>query len=235
MRGLGLVHEQRRFSLGEGMPCGGTKGDKTAELFRDRFATPTRRLRSAGAKHLARGVTIMSELAAVVKMGYQCPFCGNALPRFAALPPFDAPCCECGSRLWCRQRASVEGVMLEAVAGRAPESGEVERLVDALERHGAPDRVFVDLSQLSVINSSFLAALVGMKKRLQPFGCTLYLCGLRPLVREIFERLRLDTLFHLVRREEDVAMLARRFSTTAAIVARGCGRYNEHVSPAPVL
>ena len=32
----------------------------------------------------------MSEITDVVKTAYQCPVCGNALPRFADLPPFDA-------------------------------------------------------------------------------------------------------------------------------------------------
>ena len=150
----------------------------------------------------------MSGTTYVSTRSYQCPVCGNALPHLAALPPFDAPCCECGSYLWCRRRDSAEGVVLEVVAGRAPEPSEVERVVDSLGRHGTLDRVTVDLSQLAVINSSFLAALVGMKKRLQASGCTLVLCGLRPIVREIFDRLRLTRLFDTVKSEEHVAVCA---------------------------
>ena len=150
----------------------------------------------------------MSGTTDAKKLAYQCPVCGNSLPQLAALPPFDAPCCECGSYLWCRQRGSAEGVVLEVVAGRAPEPWEVERVVDSLGRHGTLDRVTVDLSQLAVINSSFLAALVGMKKRLQPLGCTLFLRGLRPIVREIFERLRLNGYFRIVKSEEHVAVCA---------------------------
>ena len=150
----------------------------------------------------------MSSTTNEAKISYQCPVCGNALPHLAALPPFDAPCCECGSYLWCRQRDSVEGLVLEAVSGRAPEPVEVEQLVDSLSRRGRLDRVTFDLSQLEIVNSSFLAALVGMKKRLHASGCTLVLCGLRPLVREIFERLRLTRLFDMVQSEEHVAMCA---------------------------
>jgi anti-anti-sigma factor len=137
------------------------------------------------------------------QISYQCPVCGNALPYLAALPPFDAPCCECGSHLWCRRRDSAAGVVLEAVSGRAPEPREVERFVDSLGRHGTFDRVILDLSKLAVINSSFLAALVVMKKRVHVFGGTLFLCGLRPLVREIFDRTRLNRIFNIVESEED--------------------------------
>jgi anti-anti-sigma factor len=99
-------------------------------------------------------------------------------------------------------------VILDAVAGRTPEPWEVERVVDALGRHATLDHVTVDLSQLEVVNSSFLAALVGMKKRLQVFGCTLFLCGLRPIVCEIFERLRLNGYFKIVKSEEHVTVCA---------------------------
>jgi anti-anti-sigma factor len=68
--------------------------------------------------------------------------------------------------------------------------------------------VTLDLSQLEIINSSFLAALVGLKTRLQASGCTLRLCGLRPIVREIFARLRFDKLFNMVKSEEHVAVCA---------------------------
>jgi len=150
----------------------------------------------------------MSGTTDVLKIAYHCPVCGHALPHLAALPPFDAPCCECGCYLWCRQRDSAEGVVLEAVRGRAPEPWEVKRVVDSLGRHGTLDRVTLDLSQLAVINSSFLAALVGTKKRLEASGCTLFLCGLRPIVREIFDRLRLNRFFEIVKREEHVAVCA---------------------------
>jgi anti-anti-sigma factor len=99
-------------------------------------------------------------------------------------------------------------VILEAVSGRAPEPWEVARVVDSLSRHGTLDRVTLDLSQLEIINSPFLAALVGMKKRLQASGCTLFLCGLRPIVVEIFDRLRLNKLLAIMKSEEHVAVCA---------------------------
>jgi anti-anti-sigma factor len=150
----------------------------------------------------------MSGTTDAVKIAYQCPVCGNPLPYQVPLPPFDAPCCECNSYVWCRRRDSAEGVVLEVVAGRAPEPWEVERVVDSLGRHGTLERVTIDLSQLEIINSSFLAALVGMNKRLRPFGCTLFLRGLRPIVCEIFDRLRLTRFFKIVESEEHVAVCA---------------------------
>jgi anti-anti-sigma factor len=99
-------------------------------------------------------------------------------------------------------------VVLEAVSGRAPEPGELIEVIQALARQGPHDRVTVDLSKLEMINSSFLAALVGMKKRLGASGCMLVLCGLNPIVAEIFDRLRLNRLFDIVSSEGHHVMCA---------------------------
>ena len=141
-----------------------------------------------------------------VKLGYQCPICGNALPHLAAIAPFDAPCSECGYYLWCRRRDSTEGVVLEAVSGRAPEPSELGRVVQAITREGPHVRVTVDLSKLEMINCSFLAALVRMNKLLDASGCTLVLCGLNPIVADIFDRLRLNRLFDIVSSGQPDAM-----------------------------
>ena len=140
----------------------------------------------------------MSNVLAEVKTSYVCPVCGNALLKLAALPRFAAPCSECGSYLWCRRRSSDEGVVLEALSGRSPEVREIAMVVDSLSRDGPLDRVTLDLSELVVVHSSFLAALVAMKKRVQASGGRLYLCGLQPIVREIFDQIRFDRIFDIV-------------------------------------
>jgi anti-anti-sigma factor len=71
-------------------------------------------------------------------------------------------------------------------------------VVESLSRQGALDRMTLDLSQLVAVHSSFLAALVVIKKRVQASGGTLCLCGLQPIVREIFEQIRFDKVFDIV-------------------------------------
>ena len=159
-----------------------------------------------GPPHAARTPLAESSHEADRKVSYHCPVCGSALPHLAPVPPFDAPCFECHAYLWCRRRNPATGVVLEAVPGRAPEAWEVKRVVDSLERQGAPDRVILDLSRLDIIYCSLVAALVGMQKQLQVSGRTLSLCGLRPVVRETFDQLRLNMLFAIVMSEDDVAM-----------------------------
>jgi anti-sigma B factor antagonist len=137
------------------------------------------------------------------KASYRCPVCGNTLPFQPALPRFDAPCTECGAYLWCRQRASDEELILDAMPGRTPEIWDVERLVEALVQSGRIARVIFNMSALDFVSSSLVARLVALNRRIQAAGGKLILCGMHPVVLEIFERVRLDRAFHIVESEED--------------------------------
>ena len=136
---------------------------------------------------------------------YQCPVCANALPHLAALPPFDAPCAECGAYLWCRQRISDNGIYLNVVPGRTPEPWEVERVVKSILQQDSAAHVVVDLSLLDVVSSSLIARLVTMSKDLHAGGAKLVLSGLRPVVRETFDRLSLGKVFDIQDNDESMA------------------------------
>jgi anti-anti-sigma regulatory factor len=88
--------------------------------------------------------------------------------------------------------------VLEAIPGRSPEPIEVERVVRALLINGEPVRVILDLSRLELINSSFMARLIMMNRRLRDEGSAFYLRSLQPVVREIFDRARLGMALDLI-------------------------------------
>ncbi len=132
---------------------------------------------------------------------YQCPACGNALPHLAALAPFDAPCSECDCYLWCRKRTSQGDVILEAMPGRTPEPWEVDEVIKALARQSCEGRVVFDLALLDIVSSSLIARLVTLSKEVRSFGGDFYLSGLRPVVRETFDRLQLDRVFDILDNE----------------------------------
>lgn len=131
-------------------------------------------------------------------VSYRCPVCGNSLPHVLAPHPFDAPCSECGNYLWCRRLADGDPIVLEAIPGRSPEPIEVERVVRSLLINGEPVRVILDLSRLELINSSFMARLIMMNRRLRDEGSAFYLRNLQPVVREIFDRARLGMALDLI-------------------------------------
>jgi anti-sigma B factor antagonist len=58
-------------------------------------------------------------------------------------------------------------------------------------------RVLIDLSGVSYIDSSGIAVLIDALQRVQAYGGKLALCGLRETVKNIFEIARLDQVFKI--------------------------------------
>jgi anti-anti-sigma factor len=94
-------------------------------------------------------------------------------------------------------------VVLEAIAGRTPEPRDIEQVIESLVRNHTVGRVIVDLSALNLVTSSFIARLVAMNKLIRSAGGEHCLCGLRPVVREILERVRVDKAFEIVASEDE--------------------------------
>ena len=128
----------------------------------------------------------------------RCPVCGNAVPLETPIPRYDAPCSGCGSLVWCRQRSTGKTVLLDALPDRTPELQEVEVAVDALLGGGETSRIVLDMTRLELVSSAFVARLVSMNKRLRASGAELVLCGMSPVIREVFSQLHLDRAFRIV-------------------------------------
>ena len=73
---------------------------------------------------------------------------------------------------------------------RAPELH--ERLVKIT--NGRPDRVVVDLTDVRYIDSSGVATLISAFQRVNQHGGTLFLAGLQPRVRSVFEIAQLERI-----------------------------------------
>ena len=128
---------------------------------------------------------------------YQCPMCGHGLPQEPSVPRFDAPCADCGHHVWCRRRVSSDDTVLEVLPRRTPEPWDVEQLADSLIQQRAAARVVVDLHLLDLVDSAFVARLLVLHKRIRASGGQLVLCGLCPVVREMFKHLRLEKAFEI--------------------------------------
>lgn len=64
------------------------------------------------------------------------------------------------------------------------------------ETEGSPDRVILDLSKVTFIDSSGLGAIVASMKQLDA-SRSLDLAGLTPVVDKVFRLTRMDTVFNL--------------------------------------
>ncbi len=62
-------------------------------------------------------------------------------------------------------------------------------------------KVIVDLSQVSVMNSTGIGVLIALQSAIEKDNGRLKLVGLQPLMQDIFQRMRLEELFDI---EEDM-------------------------------
>jgi anti-sigma B factor antagonist len=60
-----------------------------------------------------------------------------------------------------------------------------------------PERLVIDLSEVSYIDSAGLAALIGGMQKVEEYGGKFMLAGLQETVRSIFEISRLDQVFQI--------------------------------------
>ena len=132
-----------------------------------------------------------------------CPNCSCPVSFWQRVSDADAHCPQCGLLLWCRKRTVNDVVVLDATPGRTPGSEDIESLCDSIVWPSGTPRVLVNLGELEHINSGFLAGLIALGRYLNNAGGTLVLCSLCPLVRTIFRRTHVDTLFAISRDEED--------------------------------
>ena len=135
---------------------------------------------------------------------YRCCVCGHVLPYHPAFS-VDVACPECDSLLWCVQRDHTGEVVLEVLPGRTPSVEDIESLSHALLSGDIVPHVIVDLSAFDLINSALVAMLVLLNKRIHAAAGTLQLSGLNEVVREVFFRFKLDSLFEIVELEPDHA------------------------------
>ncbi len=68
----------------------------------------------------------------------------------------------------------------------------------------------VNLSSVVLMNSAGVGVLILVWDRLRQDGGQMVISGLSPLMRELFQRMRLDTYFPITESEEDAVAFLRR-------------------------
>lgn len=96
----------------------------------------------------------------------------------------------------------IEKKLYQNVVGHFQEK--IVSLVDSGKRH-----LIVDLSAVDVMNSSGLGVLILTWDRLSKEGGDLIIVGLGSLLKELFQRMRLDLIFTLAETEQEAFDLIR--------------------------
>src|SRR5216110_1516601 len=83
-----------------------------------------------------------------------------------------------------------------------------------------PQRLVVDLSDVTYIDSAGLAALIGAMQKVEGYGGKFLLAGLQETVRSIFEISRLDQVFQIFP-DADAALAGRYILGQSAVTIGG--------------
>jgi anti-anti-sigma regulatory factor len=97
--------------------------------------------------------------------------------------------------LWCTKRVESGVTFLDAIPQSGAEITDVAKLGESLRPSDHSQGVFVNLSAMDTVNSSFVAGLLMLRRLIETAGGRLVLCDVPPHVYEILERLKLHTLF----------------------------------------
>jgi anti-anti-sigma factor len=109
----------------------------------------------------------------------------------------------CGCLLWCRKRIVDDIVVLDALRGGDLDSEDIAAFFRSTAWPGSVPRVVVNLQQVDFASSAFLAALLALQRRLEAAKGALVLCGANQVIRGIFVRTRLNSLFEIVDDENE--------------------------------
>jgi anti-anti-sigma regulatory factor len=160
-------------------------------------------------------MTVSSEKHETVT--HRCPLCDAAVSSESLPPRGDNACSDCGYPLWCHKTTVGDVVLLGVIPHRTPKYTDVLCLARSLERAGNCPCLVVDLSRVDgIVDSTFVARLVALNKRVCAGKGRLILCNLRPLVRDVIIRTKLDTVFEICEDRETALARAQSISTSSS-------------------
>jgi anti-anti-sigma factor len=93
--------------------------------------------------------------------------------------------------------------MLTFLPGLITGAESLGRLDEVISAAGSPPRVVVNLAQLRVVSSVFLAALVRLHQRIEKANGAIQVCGLNEVVMETIHATKLDAILHVCNTEQE--------------------------------
>ncbi len=132
-----------------------------------------------------------------------CPVCGTTVAAGITGDPL-GPCSSCGHADWFRVQEFGNTVVINVLPSFHLERSDIRRVGELLLRGRKSPRILVNLALIQYIGSTFLDRLVLLKRSVTAADGCLILCGLNPIVREIFRITRLDGFFEIRESTEDV-------------------------------
>jgi anti-anti-sigma factor len=134
---------------------------------------------------------------------HRCPACGGPVLITPVERVGDSPCPHCRCLLWFVTQ-SVDGVVvLTFLPGLIAGSESIGRLDEVLSAAGSPPRVVINVAELRVISSVFLATLVRLHQRIAAAHGIMKVCGLNEIGLQTIRTSKLDTILHIASSQQE--------------------------------
>jgi anti-anti-sigma regulatory factor/ribosomal protein S27AE len=140
----------------------------------------------------------------------ECPICGEASFADFLESPSTWSCSNCGHIPWFRKRTVGEVAVIDAISGRVFLSQDIEGIASVLIRDGNAQDVVINLADVELVTSSFIAGLVALRKRIYAANGNMVVCGLNLVVRETLRNAKVDTLLTIAENEQEAVACLRR-------------------------
>jgi anti-anti-sigma factor len=127
----------------------------------------------------------------------ECTVCGHDLFVDPLEPSENPSCSHCGHLEWFHTQELDDAIIINLMHDMKLETAEIERVGEFLLRsHQAPS-IIVNFHNVEFVSSTFLNRLILLRKSVQAADGRLTLCGCNPVIQEIFEACRLNTMFEM--------------------------------------
>ena len=121
--------------------------------------------------------------------------CQACKQEYVIEPLTDARCSYCGNAGWLRIQQLSGPVILDLLPNTDLEAADLAGLGRAILRSDMAPHIVLNLRFLKYVSSSFIAGLLALQKSVRAANGRLVLCGANPVIREIFQVMKLDTFF----------------------------------------
>ena len=106
---------------------------------------------------------------------------------------------------------TADGVtILDATSGKVALSQQIEEVSRVLIREGSIPQVVINLADIQLVTSSFIAGLVALHRRVCAANGKMVVCRLRPVVKETLHGAKLDKLLNIADSEQEALACFRK-------------------------
>lgn len=126
-----------------------------------------------------------------------CAVCGKELSVVSFGLSENPPCSHCGHLAWFHTQELDDAVIINLMSDVKLETAEIERVGEYLIQSRPVPSIIVNFHNVEFVSSTFLNRLIRLQKKIEAANGKLKLYGYNPVIQEIFEACRLNTLFDM--------------------------------------